>query len=135
MKKKILTFGTFDIFHPGHEFFLKEAKTHGEVLSVVVARDSTVEKVKGRPTTNNELARLAVIKALDYVDDAVLGNQGDKYAIIEELKPDIIFLGYDQHSFTENLAAVLAERGLSPQIIKSDKSLKPEVYKSSRLRS
>jgi len=51
MKKlvKVLAFGTFDILHPGHEFYLKEAKKHGDILDVVVARDSTVEKIKGKP--------------------------------------------------------------------------------------
>ena len=58
---KVLAFGTFDIFHPGHEFYLKSAAKHGS-LHVVVARDSTVESVKGRKPKNNEDARLAVIR-------------------------------------------------------------------------
>ena len=132
-KKKILVFGTFDIFHKGHEFFLKEAKKYGN-LEVVVARDSTVKKVKGIFPLNNELTRLKVIKSLDYVDKAVLGNKANKYKIIEELKPDIICLGYDQNSFTKDLKKKIKEKGLKIKIIKFKKSFKPEKYKSSKLR-
>ena len=44
---KVLVFGTFDIFHKGHEYFLSEAAKHGS-LNVVVARDLTTYEVKGR---------------------------------------------------------------------------------------
>ncbi len=131
---KVLAFGTFDIFHPGHDFFLKEAKKQGEYLSVVLARDLTVKMVKGIPTTNDELARLAAIKALDYVDYACLGSEDDKYEIITELKPDIIFLGYDQNAFVDGLSDFLDMKGISCKVLRLKDSLKPEVYKSSKLR-
>ena len=31
---KVLAFGTFDILHKGHEFYLKQAKKHGEISSL-----------------------------------------------------------------------------------------------------
>jgi FAD synthetase len=47
MKKKVvMTFGTFDMFHPGHRYYLSEARKEGDVLVVIVARDITVEKLK-----------------------------------------------------------------------------------------
>jgi cytidyltransferase-like protein len=47
MKKKVvMTFGTFDVFHPGHRFYLAEARKLGDRLLVIVALDSTVEKIK-----------------------------------------------------------------------------------------
>ena len=45
-RKKVMVFGTFDIFHKGHENFLKQAKKLGDCLTVVVARDETVLKFK-----------------------------------------------------------------------------------------
>jgi len=131
--KKVLAFGTFDIFHKGHEFYLKEARKHSNVLNVVVARDSTVKQIKGKYPLNNELKRLAVIKNLNYVDNAFLGYEGDKYKIIEKLKPDIICLGYDQGSFTDNLEAILRDRGLTPKIVKFERGFRPELYKTSKL--
>lgn len=132
--KKVLVFGTFDIFHKGHEFFLKQAKEHGDVLEVVIARDSTVKQVKGKYPTNKQSERLNAIQNLNYVNQAYLGNKGDKYNIIKQLKPDIICLGYDQDSFTKNLKEILNKRGLNPEII-TLKSYKSKIYKSSKLLS
>ncbi|MBW2968278.1 adenylyltransferase/cytidyltransferase family protein [Candidatus Woesearchaeota archaeon] len=129
---KVLAFGTFDIFHPGHEHFLKFAASHGS-LHVVVARDSTVLNVKGNRPLNTEDARLGVISALPYVDAAVLGSTGDKYAIVEEIEPDYIILGYDQKAFVDRLSEELAKRGLDPKIIRAE-SYMPEKWKSSKLR-
>lgn len=132
--KKVLVFGTFDRFHKGHEFYLKQAKKYG-ILQVIVARDSTVKKVKGKLPINNELERLNILNNLDYVDNACLGMKKDKYAIIEKLKPDIICLGYDQDSFTANLKEELNKRGLNIEVIRIKESFKPEIYKSSKLNS
>ena len=132
-EKKVLTFGTFDIFHKGHEFYLKKARKNGNTLNVVVARDSTVKQIKGKYPLNNELKRLAKIQNLEYVDKAFLGYEEDKYKIIEELKPDVICIGYDQNSFTDNLEAILRDRGLTPKIIKFEKGFKPKLYKTSKL--
>jgi FAD synthetase len=133
-KAKVLVFGTFDIFHPGHEFFLKEAKKKGDILEVVVARDRTVERVKGRLPQNNENARLEKILSLECVDNAILGNLNDPYEILSELKPNMIVLGYDQFSFTRDLSKELKKRGLNSEILRLDKSFHPEIYKSSKLR-
>jgi len=134
MTRKVLSFGTFDILHPGHEFFLKEARKQGDSLSVVLARDSTVKVLKGRDPFNNELARLAAIKALDYVDYACLGNKGDKYEIVEELQPNIIFLGYDQEAFVDGLSNFLDMKNIPCKVLRLKDSLMPEVYKSSKIR-
>ncbi|MDI6806257.1 MAG: FAD synthase [Candidatus Aenigmarchaeota archaeon] len=131
--KRVLTFGTFDEFHPGHEFYLREAKKYGNELIVVVARNSTVKEIKGKYPLNDELTRLAIIQNLDYVDEATLGHEGDKYAIIEELKPNVICLGYDQHHFTDNLKTILNQRGLNPEIVRLE-AFEPDIYKSSILR-
>jgi len=133
--KKILAFGTFDILHLGHEYYLKESKKFGEKLYVVVALDETVKKVKGELPKNNENERLKKIQELDYVDKAIHGSKDDKLKVIEDIKPDIICIGYDQNSFTKDLQEKLMERGLNPLIIKFSKAHKPEIYKSSKLKS
>jgi FAD synthetase len=128
--KKVLVFGTFDIFHPGHEYFLREAKKHGNELVVVIARDSTVKVTKGSKPVHDENYRLNVIQKLCYVDKAMLGYEiSDKYKIIEDIKPDIICLGYDQEVFTDNLEAKLQGRGLNPEIVRL-KPYMPHVHKS-----
>lgn len=130
---KVLTFGTFDIFHKGHEFFLKKAKQYGSILGIVVARDKTVKKIKGKLPRNNELKRKAVIQNLDYVNKIFLGGLKDKYLVIEKFKPDIICLGYDQNVKISDLNKILKEKGLKIKIIKFRKGFKPDLYKSSKI--
>ena len=131
--RKVLVFGTFDILHPGHLYFLKQAKLFGDYLAVVVARDLTVKQVKGEFPVNNEAVRLRNISELKFVDEAVLGKRTNKYNIIEEIKPDVICLGYDQDSFTNNLEKELKKRKLDVEIVRLE-AFEKEKYKSSKLR-
>jgi len=130
---KVLAFGTFDILHKGHEYYVQKAKEHGDHLTVVVARDDTVAMVKGSRPKNDQETRRARVESLEHVDVAIIGYKGDKYAVIEEVAPDIICLGYDQHAFTERLVETLATRGLHPTIVRID-GFQPEKFKSSKLR-
>ena len=127
---KVMAFGTFDVIHPGHSFYLKKAKKLGKKLLVVVARDLTVKNVKGKMPHHMEQRRLNDVKSLGIADEVVLGYLGDPLRIIEEVKPDTIALGYDQHAFTDNLFNTLKERGLLIDIVRIP-SYKPEVNKSS----
>ena len=128
--KKVLVFGTFDRLHPGHIDFFEQAKKLGDRLMVVVARDVTVNKIKGQFPKRSELLRLKAVKQCKLIDEAVLGNAGDPYAIIADIKPDIIALGYDQTSFTENLDQELKKAGIIAQVIRL-KPFGPEKYHSS----
>ncbi len=131
--KKVLVFGSFDILHPGHLYFLRQAKGAGDKLYVVVARDSTIYEVKGKKPKNSEIDRLKKVKQLPMVDGAVLGSAKDKYAFIRKLKPDVICLGHDQKAFTYGLKDALSEEGLDTVIIKV-KPYKRHIYRSSILR-
>lgn len=130
--KKVLVTGTFDIIHPGHLSFLKQAKRRGNFLIAVIGRDATVKRVKGCAPYFNERERRQNLKALNVANKVVLGNYGDKLSIIEKLKPDIICLGYDQKAYTKNLARELKKRGLNPRITRL-KSHQSEKHKTSFL--
>lgn len=133
MKKIAMCFGTFDGLHQGHEDYFRQAKDLADELVVIVARDTTVVDVKGNLPSVNEQDRLFAVQEHPFVDDARLGYEDDKYRVIEEIKPDFICLGYDQETFTENLDAELARRGLSAAIVRCQPYY-PETYKSSLLR-
>jgi len=121
-KVKVLVGGVFDIIHPGHIYFLKRAKELGDELIVVIARDSTVIKKKGRKPILPENMRKEIVEALKPVDRAVLGyEEGDIYKIVEEVKPDIIALGYDQDLDPKELEKELSKRGLSVKVVRIDK--------------
>jgi cytidyltransferase-like protein len=132
--KKVLVFGTFDIFHRGHEYFLKEAKKHGDFLAVVVARDVTVENVKKQGAVNDENKRASTIRKSGIASEVVLGSLGDKYEVIKKYKPDIICLGYDQKFFVDNLKEKLLQFELKDTKVLHIDSFEPEIYKSSKLR-
>ncbi len=96
--KKVLAFGTFDLIHPGHIFYLSEAKKLGNKLIVVVARDKSVEKIKGKKPAISEKTRLKLVQSLKPVDKAILGQNDVKnfFEIVKKINPQIIAFGYDQ---------------------------------------
>lgn len=130
----VMCSGTFDIIHLGHLYYLSESKKYGDKLVVVVARDSTSEKIKGRRPKNNEKKRIESVRALKIVDKAVLGNEGDIFEIVNEIKPDIICLGYDQKVQKEQLEDELKKRCIKAEIVRTE-AYRPEVYKSSKMSS
>lgn len=109
--------GTFDILHMGHIYFLKEAKKLGDKLSVIVACDSTVRKLKHEPVTPEKM-RLEIIKELRIVDEAFLGHKNDMYEIVKEIKPDIIALGFDQLHDENEIKIQLKKRKINSKIIR-----------------
>ena len=114
---KVMASGVFDILHPGHLHFLEEARKLGDELVVVVATDNTVRQRKHEPITPQDM-RLKMIAALRIVDKAVLGHDGDIFKIVEEMKPDIIALGFDQAYAEEELQGELAKRGLDVKLVR-----------------
>ncbi|MEM2550118.1 MAG: adenylyltransferase/cytidyltransferase family protein [Nitrososphaerota archaeon] len=96
----VITSGAFDLIHPGHIFLLRYAKklagNKGKLI-VVIARDITVLKRKGRKPILSESDRLKVVNSIRYVDKAVLGFKPMSFKkIIEKYRPNIVVFGYDQ---------------------------------------
>lgn len=131
--KTVMCAGTFDAIHPGHLFYLSEAKKHGNKLVVVVARDATSKAFKGKNPAHNERERLESVRALEIVDKAVLGHQGDIFKIIEELRPDVICLGYDQKVQKQQLEDELKKRSIKADVVRIE-SYMPHLYKTSKLK-
>ncbi len=125
-----MVFGTFDGLHKGHSDFFRQAKRYGDYLIVIVARDKTVKKLKGRLPLYNEKERLEAVKNSKSVDETKLGSKNNPYQIINKIKPEIICLGYDQKSFTNNLRGKLREMGLETKVYRL-KPYKPQKYHSS----
>ena len=134
MKKRVvMTFGTFDLLHPGHLHYLSEAKKLGDYLITIVARDATVERLKWRKPRESEEARVKKLQESGVVDEVILGVPLDYYAVIKEIKPDVLYFGYDQRSFNgEKLTEYLKKHDLHPQILIGE-PFEPEKWKSSKL--
>ncbi|WP_423792480.1 adenylyltransferase/cytidyltransferase family protein [Methanocaldococcus indicus] len=117
--KKVLAAGTFDILHPGHYEYLRYAKSLGDELVVVIARDKTVEKIKGRKPIIPEEQRRFMVEALKPVDRAILGSINNMFEPIIKEKPDIIVLGPDQETFKEEeLKQKLKNFGLDVEVVR-----------------
>ncbi len=129
-RKNFLTgicFGTFDNLHPGHLDFFRQAKEKCDYLYVVVARAENVKKIKGNYPQQGEGRRLNKVSQTPGIDKAFLGDIKDKYRLIREISPRVIFLGYDQEINLEELKKIH-----SGEIIRLNSYI-PEVYKSSKI--
>lgn len=91
-KKKVLVGGCFNRIHPGHIYFLREAKKLGDKLIVVLANDKNNKK----PYAFSAEKRKKTLESLNIADKILIGEPNDKTRIAKKIKPDFIALGYDQ---------------------------------------
>lgn len=137
-KKVVLASGVFDLLHLGHVRFLEEAKKAGgenAELIVIIARDSTVEKTKGRKPIMSENQRRALVESLKVVDEAVLGfEKFDLGDVIERVKPDVIALGYDQVDVEKATKKYVNEHRLPIKVVRVGKFEEDALDSSSKIR-
>jgi FAD synthetase len=137
-KKVVLASGVFDLLHLGHVKFLEEAKKAGgkdAELIVIIARDSTVEKNKGRKPIMPENQRRALVESLKVVDEAVLGfEEFDIGDVIERIKPDVIALGYDQEDMKKHVQEYVDKHKLNITIVTIGKFEENALDSSSKIR-
>ena len=129
--RRIVATGTFDILHPGHIYYLSESKKLGDELWVIVARDENV-KHKPRPIVPEEQRR-AMIAALRCVDHAILGDKRDMFRPIEEIRPDIITIGFNQYFNEEKLKKELADRSLAAEVVRIGKYADGDLASSRKI--
>lgn len=95
-KQVVFTNGCFDLLHPGHIRYLKEAKALGDVLVIGINSDRSVHELKGkgRPILN-EVERAEVLSALEMVDYVTVFDEETPRELISALLPDILVKGGD----------------------------------------
>lgn len=137
-KTVVLASGVFDLLHLGHVKFLEEAKKAGgenAELVVIIARDSTVQKTKGRKPIMSENQRRALVDSLKVVDQAVLGFENFDIAdVIERIKPDIIALGYDQKEMMQQVQEYIRNHHLNVKVVRIGKFGEDTLDSSSKIR-
>lgn len=133
MKKKVVVFGIFDGMHEGHRSLFAQAKAYGEELVVIVGRDSASLRLKEKKPKYSKETRRDLVSKEELVDEAVLGDEEQSsYKILEELKPDVICLGYDQANLAEDLEIWMQKKGKNIPLHWLD-AHHPEKYHSSIL--
>lgn len=137
-KKVVLASGVFDLLHLGHVKFLEDAKkTGGEnaKLVVIIARDSTVEKTKGKKPIMSENQRRALVESLKVVDEAVLGYENlDIGEVIDNVKPDVIALGYDQADMEKQVRNYVDKHKVNVKIVRIGKFGENTLDSSSKIK-
>ncbi len=117
---RVMATGVFDLIHLGHIYYLEQAKKLGDELVVVVARDSTVRRMKHEPITPEEVRR-ELVAALKPVDRAVLGVEGDIFETVVRVRPDIIALGHDQPFKEDWVEEECRRRGIHIKVVRLGK--------------
>jgi len=95
MAKRVITYGTFDMFHVGHLELLKRLKAHGDELIVAVSTDA-FNDIKGKKTIIPYAQRAQIVEAIKYVDKVI--PEEDWEQKIEDIKKhdiDIFIMGDD----------------------------------------
>lgn len=92
----VFTNGVFDLLHPGHVRYLRDARGLGGVLIVGVNSDRSVRAIKGpdRPI-NPERERAEVLLGLACVDAVVVFDEDTPHAIVRAIQPDVLVKGAD----------------------------------------
>ncbi len=134
---RVFVGGTFDGLHLGHVYLLAFARRRGAALarrlgrsgvhlSVVIARDESVRRIKHRPPHHTQTERRRLIAALRVVDAAFVGAPNNFVRSVRRVRPDLIVLGYDQSAKWEG---TLREEGIEARIARCP------AYKVQRLKS
>ncbi len=132
--KRVLVFGTFDLLHEGHRYFLNEARRFGNTLIAVIARDDFVLRRKGHLPSAPIDERTTVLKEAGLVDEIFPADETiGSYHILRTALPDVICLGYDQKELKSNLEAWLEEHH-KPLEIHVLPPFREDVYKTTLLR-
>jgi len=94
--KRIITFGTFDVFHVGHLRILERARKMGDYLLVGVSTDLLNYSKKGHYPYYNQDERLEIISSLRCVDEVFLEESLDlKRNYILIYHADMLVMGDD----------------------------------------
>jgi FAD synthetase len=134
----VLASGVFDLLHLGHVRFLEDAKKTGgknAKLVVIIARDSNVEKTKGKKPIMSEDQRRALVESLRVVDEAVLGYEKfDIGEVIEKIHPDVVALGYDQTEMETQVRAYVGVNHLPIRVVRIGKFGENALDSSSKIK-
>ena len=95
-RRVVFTNGVFDLLHPGHVRYLRDARREGDALVVAINSDRSVRAIKGpdRPM-NPAHERAEILAALECVDAVVVFDEDNPQEIISRLRPDVLVKGAD----------------------------------------
>lgn len=94
MRKRVITYGTYDILHHGHINLLKRAKALGDELIVMLSTDEFNQEEKGKDNYYSYEDRKIVLEAIKYVDEVYKESSWEqKNTDIDKYDIDIFVMG------------------------------------------
>lgn len=95
-KKIVFTNGCFDILHPGHMSYLKQARELGDWLVIGLNTDASIKRLKGplRPI-QNESTRKLMLESVKWVDEVILFDEDTPLELIKKIQPQVLVKGGD----------------------------------------
>jgi glycerol-3-phosphate cytidylyltransferase len=75
---RVITFGTFDLFHIGHKRILEKSAEYGDYLIVGVSSDELNISKKNRKPIYSIKERLEIISCIKFVDETFIEESLDK---------------------------------------------------------
>ena len=93
---KVITYGTFDLFHEGHYRLLQRAKALGDYLIVGVTTES-FDKARGKlGVIDSLMTRIENVKKTGFADEIIIEESvGQKFSDIKKYNIDIFTVGSD----------------------------------------
>ena len=102
--KKVITYGTFDLFHYGHLRILERAKSLGDYLIVAVSTDE-FNGIKGKKCIYPYEHRAKIVEAMKVVDEVIPEHSWEQKAEdIKKHKVDVFVMGSDWKGKFDELA-------------------------------
>ncbi|MEZ9855709.1 adenylyltransferase/cytidyltransferase family protein [Vibrio breoganii] len=96
MGKRIITFGTFDVFHVGHVNILERCASLGDTLIVGISSDALNYSKKNRYPIYSQSDRLKIVQSLSFVDEVFFEESLEKKGdYINFYKADVLAMGDD----------------------------------------
>ena len=94
--KRVITYGTFDLFHKGHYNILKRARAMGDYLIVGVTSES-YDIERGKLNVRDSLLhRIENVRKTGFADEIIIEEyQGQKVSDILKYNIDVLVLGSD----------------------------------------
>jgi glycerol-3-phosphate cytidylyltransferase len=93
---RVITFGTFDVFHIGHLNILERARSFGDYLIVGVSTDQMNFDKKGRYPIYPQQERLGIVNALKSVNEVFLEESlALKREYLQKYRADVLVMGDD----------------------------------------
>lgn len=94
--KRVITFGTYDVFHVGHINLIERASKLGDYVIVGVSSDALNYSKKKRYPIYKEADRLKIISSLKFVDEVFLEESLElKLEYIRKYNADLLVMGDD----------------------------------------